>query len=331
MDTPVTPTPTPYQLPPERHTTLKRVAFAVIVLSALVTIAAYGVPFLNKNSDGPKVSSVVIAPIAVAIGTSPASPLYVSAKNSSGLVPLTVTVGGVALSALDSIRGIENSWYYLLSEGTTTPVGNLYQKKSDGSVVQLTHSLTEKYNLSYDSTSGLFAYETLSTTTRQNSGSNPVGDLVVFDPAKNTETVVAKGSNPHLTLGGIGLIFTHGNEIQTLQFGSHATSTLLKLTTDAIYALSPDATQLSVYDPSTQKIDHFQRKDGAPPFKVFSDTLTFKPIALGYVGGYILAGYAIQDGTNSYLHFYRPDLGPKKEVILKNIPNGLLQRIYTYE
>ncbi|MEO6536861.1 MAG: hypothetical protein ABIT47_04150 [Candidatus Paceibacterota bacterium] len=275
MDTPTT---VPQLFQTDKHRTLKGVALAIIVIAALVTIVEFGIPLLHNKANS--------TAFAVSIGPVPVSVLYTIDAKTNTFLPLTVrTDDGKELYAVDVQKGLNGSWYYILTESLTSSLGNLYVKKADGSVTKLTDSATIKYNLSFDPNSGKLAYQSKkSTRISANFAENQKWDLTVYDASLNSETIVGEGLNPHLSADGVSVIFQHGNILEAIALGSRATSTVMKLATGDLYAVSNDATLLSVYNSRTHQIDTFALTHGVSPSYVSSDDVSLTPALIGYVG-----------------------------------------------
>lgn len=302
---------------------LKKIAIGAIVVSALLTIIEFGIPFIRHGSSN-------IPPFAVAIGPTPASVLYTVDNQKSAFAPLTVLYQEKNLPALDAQKGAHGEWYFILAEPSKTPVGNLYKRTPDGAVTRLTTSSTAKYNLSYDARSGRLAYQAITFKDERDFATNQSWDLVVFDLAKNAEMVVGKGTNPHLAAGGQALFFKDGNELVTALIGSRATSSIMSLGAQPLYAISADGIELSTYNATTHAVDHFTFTHGTSPSYVSSETLPILPVSMGYVEGTLVVASVGKTASSTIFMFSRPGTN-ESTVSIPSTITGAPLRIYTYE
>ncbi len=309
----------------ERRTqVLSRVAIAAIIISAVITVIAYGFPYLGGTPSNGASS------LAVAAGPMPGSALYLVNEEKGTLSPITVMVGGKELHALDAQEGPDGSWYYILNEMGERPVTNLYVQKEDGSVARLTTSSTAKYNLSYDPQSGKLAYQAAADTENLDFLTSSEWDLTIFDPATGEETIEATGTNPALLPGGQALLFKQGTELALSPLGSDTVSAVLSIPS-GLYAVDAGGNTLAVYNQLTHKIDIYTLTNGAAPsYREFLDTAV-RPDAIAYVNGELVAAYAARRGDVAEFRFFYPALGGADPVIVTALPNGNPQRIYAYE
>ena len=271
-----------------------------------------------------------LSAFAVSVGPVPASMLYTIDAKSGTLTTLLVSVGeGQELPALDVQPGPDGSWYYMLAEPSPTPLSNLYVRHADGSIEKLTDSATAKYNLSYnEAQGGKLAYQSTVFTDDEDFITNQVWDLVVYDLATGEETVVGAGMKPHLTKDGAGIMFHSGKELAFLALGTDVPVTVMEFPSGVPYAISPDAENLAVYNPTTRKIDTYALTYSASPSYVSSIEAGFMPLTLGYVHERLVAAYAsVQDGEYFYTFSDLTRSGQKPRVV-KGLSFGFPQRIY---
>jgi len=306
---------------------LKRTAFIVIVISGLITIVAYGFPGISLWHGSHTQSGSLV----VALGVTPgASALYSVDTEDSSVTLLTVPVNGENLAVIDAIKTADGSTYYLLANGGT-PESNLYKKGADGSVTELTHSGTMKYNLSYDAGSQKFAYQELTFTGAQDFVNTSQWGLVVYDLQRGEESTVGKGMNPVLVPGGNGILYEDGSMLAFEDLNTSATSSVLQVPGNEPYAISPDVRKVAVYNLTTHAIDEYALANGVSPSYIRSYSAKLRPLALAYVNGALLGGYAVQkDGTIKY-NFSDPSIGNLNGVVVDGLKSGVPQRLYAYE
>lgn len=326
METPTVPS-TPVQQGTGTSDRTRVIAVGGIVLLIVILVAGYY--FLHGKNGGFAGSTPAFA---VSVGPAPASPLYVIDKTSGTLKPLTVTVKGVALPALDAVKAADGSWYYILAEHSSTPVGNLYVQKPDGTIMALTTSKTAKYNLSYDAQSGRLAYQAIVYKNDLDFFTNQQWDLMIYDPSLQKETVVGKGANPHLLTGGQALIYRDGGKLNVEVLGTHATSTITNLPKgNPVYAIDSKATALSLYNPVSHAIDLFAITKSTSLNYLSSSKVSIPPISVGYVGDALVAAYASKTASSTYYAFSRPDLSGLNAITIPGIAGQIPQRLYIYE
>jgi len=310
-----------------RNRKLKRAAFVAIVVSGLITIVAYGFPRLGWNTlQMPAEGS---SGLAVAAGPLPGSVLYSVDRDTDTLAPITVTVNGKALPALDAQEGPDGSWYFILNPMGPTPVTNLYVRAKDGTVKQLTTSQTAKYNLSYDAQSGKFMYQVAIDPSDPSFLVSPDWDLTVYDPTTGNEQVVGEGVNPVLLPGGNSFLYAQVGELLLGSVGGAATSSVISIPSGT-YAVDAAHGKLAIYNDVTHTIDLYTLTNGASP-SYDSSLDAEKPDVLAYVNGVLMtASTGKQSDAGKYV-FLRPDLGNLNPIIVTALPNGSPQRLYAYE
>ena len=310
-----------------RNRRLKRIAFGVIVVAGLITIAAYGFPRISLWHGLHSQSGNLVVSLGVTPG---AAPLYSVNKETSSVTLLTLPVKGKNHSVIDMVKAADGSTYYLVAE-STKPVSNLYKKGVDGTITALTNSGTMKYNLSYDAKSQKLAYQELMFTNAQDFVSNNQWDLVLYDLQEGTGSTVAKGMNPVLMPGGEGILYENGSNIIFEDLNTSATTSVLQLPENEPYAISPDVKTIAAYNLTTHAIDEYELVNGASPNYVRSIPAKIRPLVLAYVNGTLLGGYAAQkDGTVKY-SFSDPSIGNLNGITVDGITSAAPQRMYAYE
>ncbi len=302
---------------------LERIAAAAIIVSAVITVIAYGFPRLGGGLSGS-------IPLAVAVGSMPGSALYAVDEANGTLSPIILNVEGQELHALDAVAGSDGSWYYILNEIGERPITNLYRRNEDGSMTRLTTSSTAKYNLSYDAGSGRLAYQASADTENLDFLLSPDWDLTIFDLATGEETTVATGTNPVLLPGGDTLLYKNGEDLILRAIGSDADAIVVSVPS-GLYTVDAVGGTLAVYNDTTRKIDVYNLTDGASLSYQQSVETDLAPAALAYVDGELVAAnMAKRDGSVMFI-FSRPGSDGADPVRVTGMATGAPQRIYAYE
>lgn len=330
MDTP-TYTPNPsgaFPLPPASpprltHTSnAKGIIIGGFALAVFAALLVFGLPYLQHKA------SPIAKPFLFAAGIFPGSALYVADPGTSTSTPLTVTVEGKTLHALDAQRASDGTWYFILNEGG---ISNLYKKATDGTITHLTSSATAKYNLSLDQASGRLAYQALVPPTDGSPSFLLRQDwnVTIFDPKDSKEMVAATGTDPFFVPGGNQLLLRKGNSLVLQAVGQKSSATVLTLPS-AVYAIEPNAKMVTVYNPVTKNLDQYALTHGFSPNYVSSTILKDAPSALGYVNGQLIATFATRTKSQSTFVFM-PVGASAGSIFVPAITNGAPQRLYSYE
>lgn len=307
---------------PHRSSSDKGIIIGGSALIIFAAILVFGLPRLHPNSR------LSVTSFAYAAGILPGSALYIANTETGSSSPLTVTVEGKALHALDAQRASDGTWYFILNEGGTS---NVYKKTSDGNVTRLTHSATAKYNLSIDQSSGRLAYQALTPPADENPSFLLRTDwnITTVSPNDATEMVVATGTDPFLAPGGSQVLFRKGNTLMFQGLGQKTSASVLVLPS-AVYAIDPKGTMITVFNPVTKNLDQYALTNGFSPNYKTSIQIKDAPAALGYVNGTLMAAYTGNSNEQSRLIFI-PIGSTSATISLPAITSGSPQRIYTYE
>jgi len=304
----------------------KKLIIAVLLTGAISSAVSLVFMYWNpKSKEVPTLSALVVA-----YGSTPASILNILDSENHTPKPLTVKdSGGRELKVLDVLQMKDGNTFYILTLDTKDGISNLYERSTNGELIQLTKSNSLKYNLSYGAVSKTYFYMSAETKT---GSSSKEWDITTFDPQEGKEEFLAKGENPIAIEEGRYVLFKKDNGLYSIDTHSRKVSVkIMDLPPNSLYAVDPTANKIALYNPTTLKIDFFNLIGGM--FAGYSESKGAgeSPIMISYVHGQLMTVYGVQRKDLSVLAFITQDGKINVHAtLIGDIKELRPQRIYAY-
>jgi uncharacterized membrane protein (DUF485 family) len=305
--------PPPYSVPVS-HTVspaLKITAIILVILAIIISIVAY-TPFFHKDQSSP--NTLVFG---IPIGPTPF--VYTFVKDANGKevsAPLKAAISKeVSLSVVDIFHSDKRT-FYLLLEATST--ANIYEKQA-GSFVKMSTSQSLKKDISYDSTSGMFAFEVVG----KNATSSTPSEIVTFDPNTKTETKTGIMAARSVILpGGKTILGINDKNIDQIELDTGRRTQLLSISSPGTVGVKNNGSEIALFEPvtNTVQIYTYSSRTGVSFVKA-TDALPYPAVAVSYVGDSLYALY--NDKTQGISTYVFKDLSNNKNVL--HIPNVIPQ------
>lgn len=222
--------------------------------------------------------------------------------------------------------GNGDTTYYLLGDPSTL-TSNIY-RDVEGTLTQITDSPTLKFDLTFDSASGTFAYlsSVAASTTLEAFVTAPV-HLSVFTEAVGERTLPGTGHMLALLSGGGHLLIGNEGAIELVDVETGTRVPLLTLQDNSPFAVSEDGTVLALFNAVTNAIDYFSLS-GASASYDRSERVAGVPRALVFAGKKLVMAASTGDRSKIQVSIVG---GVSLEVLNPAVPSAPQKLIITYE
>jgi Tol biopolymer transport system component len=255
---------------------------AVIAAGAVSTLVCGYIYFFTKVPPSQSQS------IVISSGPYRVSPLFIVTKDSS--TPVTVTVGGTEKKALDMVHLKDGSTLYSLMESETPLSSNIYRVDAQGTVTQLTNTVSAKFNMSVDPSGAHVVYEESVIKDVQDLQKFPWGITQLTLDTKTVEHITNGVQPRYINSGKLLIAQMDGAKLYPARNAGTASGTpLLPSKLYSLYAVSEDGTHLAAFNGKTGKIDVFDITSAGTLSYVRSEKTSRQPQSLIFSGSSLMS------------------------------------------